>query len=226
MFLAATSHDLTANITLFGLLLLSLGVHEFGHAYVATALGDPTSERLGRKTLNPIAHLDPLYSIALPAYLIFFSGTGYLFGAGKPVPVDTRYLRRPHRDMLLISSAGPAMNVALALALTAMAWVLTHSSIGTSDSMSDAVGLGIRLNLLLAIFNLLPVPPLDGHRVLGFFLPPALRERFYRAQWLLLVLMLLLFLPSTNFLWSSLLEPLLGWWRSALMPADWPWHAW
>jgi Zn-dependent protease len=209
--------DLGLGIGLFGILVLSLAVHEFGHAWTARKLGDPTAERLGRVTLNPIPHLDPVFSVVLPLAMIL-SGSGYIFGAGKPVPVNDRNLRHPTRDMLLISTAGPFMNVVLALCFTGLGHVLYHVA-GITDRSVAGILLynAIGLNFILAAFNLLPVPPLDGHRVLGFFLPRPVREVFYRAWWLgLVVLFLLIFQGGWTYLrrwalipFADLYEPLM-----------------
>jgi len=155
-------------------LLFALTVHEFSHGYAAYRLGDPTARMMGRLTLNPIAHLDPIGSILflLPPH----------FGWAKPVPVDPRNLRNPRRDMMWIALAGPASNVALAaifgtllriqpllpFELTAPAAVAVVRMIETS----------VVLNLILAFFNMIPLFPLDGSRILAGILPRDLAERF------------------------------------------------
>lgn len=148
-------------------IVLAVTVHEFAHAWTAYRLGDPTARALGRVTLNPLAHLDPAGSI-----LFLIVG----FGWGKPVPFDPRYLRRPKQGMLLIAAAGPASNIVLAL-LSALAWnALPHPALpeGWLVVISATVDTLIRLNVLLAVFNLLPLPPLDGSKILMGILPDRL----------------------------------------------------
>ena len=218
--LAAT--DPLGVATLLGLLIVSLSIHEFGHSWTATRLGDPTSARLGRLTLNPLAHIDWMFSVVVPGILLY-SGSGILFGAGKPVPVNLSYLRHPHRDHLLIASAGPAMNIVLAGLLTATAWSLGLAGLSGDSSAAWVIHIGIQLNLLLAVFNMLPVPPLDGHRVLGFFLPDSIREQFYRMHWLGLVLLLALFTwEKARVVFEVTLVPLSRAWGHYLMPGNWP----
>jgi Zn-dependent protease len=157
-------------------LLFALTIHEYSHARVASQLGDPTARLLGRLTLNPISHLDPIGSILLllPPH----------FGWAKPVPVDTRYLSHPRRDMMWIALAGPASNVILAvlfgtlLRLTAGNPYLSGSPAGLAVlRMVDA---SVYLNLVLAVFNMIPIFPLDGSRILTGLLPAGAAER-YRA---------------------------------------------
>ena len=186
----AASTDWTLSLGMFLVLVLAVALHEFGHAGSAYLLGDPTAKKLGRVTVNPIPHLDPVFSVALPLIMIF-SGVG-IFGAGKPVPVDMNRLRRPNWDMLLISLAGPAMNVLQALSLIAVYHGLIRLEIDYASKVGRLVYFGIGLNLVLAVLNLIPVPPLDGHRVLGFLLPEFLRRWFYRAPWLGMVLFVIL----------------------------------
>lgn len=171
----------TANCISFVILMLSLAFHEYGHAWSAYKLGDSTAKDLGRLTLNPIPHLHPIFTVLLPIYFIFIApGSGVFFAAARPVPVDPRNLRHPVRDMMLTSVAGPAMNVVLALFFTAAYWFHTEIRHVPWDQLSSLMIIGaIQMNLGLAIFNLLPIPPLDGHRVLGFFLPAPLRNAFY-----------------------------------------------
>lgn len=162
--LAALLFDLFVSLPV---IVLAVTVHEFAHAWTASRLGDPTARALGRVTLNPLAHLDPAGSI-----LFLIAG----FGWGKPVPFDPRHLRRPKQGMLLIAAAGPASNIALAL-LSALVWnALPHPALpeGWVAVIWAAVGALIHLNVLLAVFNLLPLPPLDGSRILMGILPDRL----------------------------------------------------
>jgi Zn-dependent protease len=153
-------------------LVSSLTVHEAAHAWAADRLGDPTARRLGRLTLNPIAHIDPIGTLLFP---ILAAMTGLpLIGWAKPVPVDMRNLKAPRRDFALVAAAGPASNLLMAVAGAAVVAPMT-SGAGGSFVLALLVGF-VSLNVLLALFNMLPVPPLDGGNVLIGLLPePAAR---------------------------------------------------
>ena len=156
-------------------ILFALTVHEFSHALVASRLGDPTARLLGRLTLNPIAHLDPIGTI-----LLFVAG----FGWAKPVPVDPRYLAHPRRDMMWIALAGPVSNVVLAALfgslLRAMVGNPYLSGTLAGNALVSMVQYSVALNLMLAVFNMIPIFPLDGSRILTGLLPARAAER-YRA---------------------------------------------
>jgi Zn-dependent protease len=154
-------------------LLFALTIHEFSHGYVAYRLGDPTARMMGRLTLNPIAHLDPIGSILflLPPH----------FGWAKPVPVDARYLAHPRRDMMWIALAGPVSNVILAALFGTLLRFQSLIAVGTSPAAVAVVRMvetSVVLNLVLAFFNLIPIFPLDGSRILTGLLPRDLAERF------------------------------------------------
>ena len=150
--------------------LPAIVLHELAHGWVALRLGDPTARDLGRLTLNPIKHMDPLGSIIIPGglFLLHFFGLTkslLLFGWAKPVPVDWRRLKSPRRDMMLVAVAGPLTNIALA-------WVLVKLyQWPPLSGYAYVMGWGILLNLTLAVFNMMPIPPLDGSRVVSGLLP-------------------------------------------------------
>jgi len=192
--IAIDQEHLIRGLIFYAILVLSLTFHEYGHAWSANKLGDKTAERLGRLTLNPIPHLHPLFTVLLPLYFIFMQPNSEIFfAAAHPVPIDPQNLRHPVRDMMLTSVAGPAMNVILALFFTAVLWFnVEFRNLNTRDSSSVLFIQVTQLNLMLAAFNMLPIPPLDGHRVLGFFLPERLRNAYYSAGQFGFVLLLVL----------------------------------
>lgn len=152
-------------VLLLVIFLFSAILHEVSHGYMALALGDPTAKQAGRLTLNPISHLDVFGSLLLP-FLLYMTGSRVLFGWAKPVPVDGRFLRGGRYGMLKVALAGPASNIALALAFGA----LTRAGL-FSGAMADVMATIVYINLMLALFNLVPIPPLDGSHILFAFLP-------------------------------------------------------
>jgi Zn-dependent protease len=169
--------DLPLKLTLFAVLLVSLSIHEAAHAWAADQLGDPTARLLGRLTLNPGAHIDPIGTLLLPGIAIF---TGLpIIGWAKPVPVNLHHLRHPRRDFMYIAAAGPASNLLQALILAAGAWLVFPD--GLERGFAGLLLLqGVFLNILLALFNLLPVPPLDGGNVIGGLLPEHVASAYDR----------------------------------------------
>ncbi len=152
-----------------GVLLFSVIIHEIAHGAVAYRLGDETAYRLGRLTLNPLAHIDPFGSIILPLFLALPALAGLptvIVGYAKPVPYDPRFLKNPVRDAGLIAIAGPASNIVLAIAFTALL-----AFINPPAALTEAFRQIILINLSLAVFNLVPIPPLDGSKVLATLLP-------------------------------------------------------
>jgi len=160
----------TGNVIIEGLisylgLVILLTFHEFGHAWVALKCGDDTARLQGRVSLNPIVHIDPVGTVLLPLLMIFMSPgiSRFMIGWAKPVPVNPYNLRNPNRDDILVTMAGPAMNLVLAVALVALA------RLGLMIHLEQMTGLCLRyasLSLLLCFFNLIPIPPLDGSRVM------------------------------------------------------------
>ncbi|MEZ5125808.1 MAG: site-2 protease family protein [Thermoleophilia bacterium] len=156
-------------LVMLPLLIVSLAAHELAHGYIADRLGDSTPRDEGRLTLNPIAHMDLWGTIVL---VVTFLGSGgsFFFGWAKPIPVVSQHFRSPQRGMMLVGAAGPAANICLALMCAGLVW-LTFS---WSVFIAQALALAFLLNVVLATLNLLPIPPLDGSRVLGGLLPPSL----------------------------------------------------
>ena len=150
------------------ILLFSAILHEVAHGWIADRLGDPTARLQGRLTLNPIPHIDPLMSILLPLMLMF-SGSPVILGAAKPVPVDPFNLRDGKKDLAIVSLSGPLTNVLIAIIAALILRVLQTQVF--SPLLFVFLNQVVTLNLLLAIFNLLPIPPLDGSKVVAQFLP-------------------------------------------------------
>jgi Zn-dependent protease len=183
----------------FLVLVCSLTVHETAHAWTADRLGDPTARLLGRVSLNPIVHVDLLGTVLLP--LVAFASGMPIIGWAKPVPVNPRLLRDPRRDFVAIAAAGPASNVALAIVAALALRAVSIVAPAAADGMAgQALTLAIFLNVLLALFNLVPVPPLDGGNVLAGLIPEGLAFRLDRTirPYGFLVLYALLFTGALN----------------------------
>ncbi|HEX9783786.1 MAG TPA: site-2 protease family protein [Opitutaceae bacterium] len=191
---------LTAGLIQFLILLASLCVHEWAHAWTASRLGDPTARMAGRVTFNPMAHIDPIGTIAIPLFMVFVSassGGGFgIIGWAKPVPVDARYFRKPVRDDLLVTMAGPFSNIVLCL-LAALIGGLALRFVPDAQVV-ESFGLVrqvIQINALLAVFNMLPVPPLDGSHLLRHAVRMKIETYIAFSRWGFLILIVLINIP-------------------------------
>lgn len=187
--------------------VLSITSHEAAHGFVANRLGDSTAREQGRLTLNPIPHIDLFFTILLPLFLIL-SGSGFIFGGAKPVPVNVSRLHNPRRDWALVGIAGPVMNVLIALGLSAVLSVVTHLGlVGIDSGLTQILAIGIFLNALLAVFNLIPIPPLDGSRLVQYFLSGETLMLYRRIErfGLLIILALLFLVPGVPALLASII---------------------
>jgi len=177
--------------------LFAITVHEAAHGYVARMFGDNTAYVLGRVTLNPVKHIDPIGTIVVPLGMVLL--TGFMFGWAKPVPVDWGSLRKPKRDMIWVAAAGPAVNLAMAVV-----WALLYralSAAGVQESYFYLVAqAGISVNLVFMALNLLPIPPLDGGRIVSGLLPTRMSIVYSRIEpYGLFILLALMFTGALSF---------------------------
>ncbi|MDR2365686.1 MAG: site-2 protease family protein [Zoogloeaceae bacterium] len=188
-------------------LIFAVTLHEAAHAYVARYFGDDTAARLGRITLNPLPHIDPIGTLLLPVGLFLLSGGAFAFGYAKPVPVDFSRLRRPKQDMLWVAAAGPGANL-----LMVVGWALLHKLTfgippnGYTLALASMCFFGVTINLVLMLLNLLPLLPLDGGRIVVSLLPMRWAIAFSRTEpYGIIILVLLL---GTHSL-SNILKPMI-----------------
>ena len=173
-------------------LILAITFHEAAHGFVARLFGDHTASRLGRVTLNPFKHIDPFGTILLPGFMLL-SGTPFLFGYAKPVPVQFDYLNPKRLGMILVAAAGPGTNLLLAW----IAGLLLHINMGADTLGNEILRFTITINIVLAIFNMLPLPPLDGGRVAVGILPRPLSRALASIEpFGFIILLALIVLPS------------------------------
>lgn len=172
-------------------ILVAITFHEVAHGFVANKLGDPTAKMMGRLTLNPIAHIDPIGTIIVPVMLFILSNGAFIFGTAKPVPVNFYNLKRPRRDTALVSAAGPATNIMIAF-ISILLYILiqvifppSSSSAFNQKIMTPLVMMiqySISFNIFIAAFNLFPVPPLDGGRIATSLLPTKYAYHFSKLE--------------------------------------------
>jgi len=174
--------------------LFAITLHEVAHGWAARAYGDRTAEMLGRLSINPLRHVDPVGTIAVPILIFLLSAGSFLFGWAKPVPVSTSGLRNPKRDMVMVAAAGPAMNLVMASFWTLVLALSMRLGEGTlvADFLNAMAQIGIFFNVLLAVFNLLPLPPLDGGRVLRGLVPESIGRRLDAIEPFGLIIVVLL----------------------------------
>lgn len=195
-------------------LLLALTIHEFAHGYVAYRLGDPTAKAMGRLTLNPLKHLDPLGTLAF-----FFIKIGW----AKPVPVNPSYFQNPRKDMLWVALAGPAVNLALAIIsalATKIVWFIAanipYSALAEAIlvPLNQILMASVWINLVLCIFNFLPIPPLDGSRILAGLLPPDMARSYESVERYGFIIILVL---AFSGLLSKMIMPVISFARNILL---------
>jgi Zn-dependent protease len=217
-----SQQDIVIKIFQFAILVFALSLHEAAHAWMASRLGDQTARMLGRVTLNPVKHIDPIGTILIPLVMLFLPGYGgFLIGWARPTPVNTRNFKRITRDDILTTLAGPASNLAAALACTIALVVLVHATPTGALAVRELAGgaidptlmtaspvifpmalifyLAILLNLVLAVFNLLPLPPLDGSHIFRHMLPYNALRIYDSLGMISLILMLLVGGPIVMF---------------------------
>ena len=188
--------NITNLLLTFPVFLFSLVFHEYAHAWMGLRRGDDLAKHMGRLTLNPVPHIDPIGTVLLPVFLML-SGSGLMFGWAKPVPVNPRV---SSKDMMLIALAGPVSNLMLIPVFFAVAFALGHTFGADMNPTVYAIyrmaGAGIMWNVVLAAFNLLPIPPLDGSKILYHFLPITLRQKMMAlGRYSIILFALILFTP-------------------------------
>lgn len=178
----APMNDLIQTVAVYALpVLFAITLHEAAHAYAAKHFGDNTAYMMGRMSLNPIKHIDPFGTIVIPVLLYFATGGAFLFGYAKPVPLDFGKLRKPKRDMAWVALAGPAANFAMALIWILIGYALSFGHVQEEFFML-MVKAGLLTNLVMFAFNLFPIPPLDGGRILTSLLPHRYAYKFAQIE--------------------------------------------
>lgn len=216
--------EIIGSLISFVLLLISVSVHEFAHGWTAYKLGDNTAKYAGRLTLNPLAHIDPIGTILLPLMVLITTSGRFIFGAAKPVPINYSALKNPKRDILWIGLSGPLANFALAASLSIVLRLLPinypeyattyttfmHPSANLTILKAILISL-IWLNVLLGVFNLIPIPPLDGSRVIMGLLPPRIASSYAKIEpYGLVIVILLIALRGFDLIISPIVNKILA----------------
>ena len=195
-------------------LLFAITLHEAAHGWIASKLGDHTARMMGRVTLDPTKHIDPIGTIAIPLVLLI-SSSGFIFGWAKPVPINFNALRNGKSGMIWVALAGPVANIVMAVCWLFVMIIAINMNIAVLIEMGR---IGILVNCVLAVFNLLPIPPLDGSRVISALLPNRLAYQYNQLeQYGLYILLGLMFLGGFNYLVRPWVELILGWFNYALI---------
>jgi len=201
-------------------LIFAIVFHEVAHGWVANRLGDPTARDMGRLTLNPIPHIDLIGTIIMPLMLFLLTDGRMLFGYAKPVPIDPRYFKDPKKGMALSSIAGPGVNIAMAVIFSFLLRVVMVGLEGKvpepawgwfATPITLMLGYGVIINVVLAVLNLIPIPPLDGSRIVYWLLPDKLAGAYYQLErYGMIILMLLIFAGILGRIMTPVIRPLLG----------------
>jgi Zn-dependent protease len=204
----------------FALIIPAIILHEVAHGFVAYLLGDPTAKDRGRLTLNPISHMDIWGTVVMPVVLLVMSGGEFAFGYAKPVPINPYRMTKttPETGMLLTGAAGPATNIVLALVTAGLYRVMLLAG-GVPDMVISSLAFFVRINLVLAFFNLIPIPPLDGSRVVQRFLSGRAREMYASIEpyGFMIVILIAFVVPSMT---GRLIDPLSTYLNATVVPIE------